>query len=365
MKKVLMLLAVSFPGFAEEVAAQDSTQPGQLVLTGSLDGYYRYNFQHAGDAGHTNNLTSFTNTQNALGLGMASLKAEYTSGKTGAVVDLGWGPRAEDFSYNDHGTLASVKQAYLFYRVLPWLKMTAGKWFTPVGYEVPDAYNNRNYSMAYLFTYGPFFHTGIKADMHFSAQWEALAGICGPTDYTTASLTKPFLVVQLHRSSPDTRTQAYLNYLGGKELTGASVHQEDLVVSTLLSGQVSLGANVSVKTARSPGPGARSWWGTALYITYDPVDALGVTLRAEYFDDSGKLAGLGTRVGALTLSGNIHLGPLTLIPEIRMDQAAQPVFFGNKDQQLPSRKTTGTVLLAMVYHLTCHGKPGEPFKELR
>ena len=40
-----------------------------------------------------------------------------------------------------------------------------GKWFTHVGYELSDAYLNRNYSMDYMFSYGPFFHTGIKMDV--------------------------------------------------------------------------------------------------------------------------------------------------------------------------------------------------------
>ena len=40
-----------------------------------------------------------------------------------------------------------------------------GKWATHVGYELADAYLNRNYSMDYMFSYGPFSHTGLKADI--------------------------------------------------------------------------------------------------------------------------------------------------------------------------------------------------------
>ena len=66
-------------------------------------------------------------------------------------------------------SLAAIKQAYLSYSPSAKVKFTMGKWFTHVGYEVPDAYLNRNYSMDYMFTYGPFFHTGIKMDVSQAA----------------------------------------------------------------------------------------------------------------------------------------------------------------------------------------------------
>ena len=49
-------------------------------------------------------------------------------------------------------------------------------WATHVGYELVDAYLNRNYSMSYMFSYGPFFHTGIKADFAIRQQIKPDAG---------------------------------------------------------------------------------------------------------------------------------------------------------------------------------------------
>jgi hypothetical protein len=97
--------------------AQDSTRNGKLVITGSVDAYYRYNFHNAKDSMYTNNLVSFSNSQNSFELGMASLKADYTKGKVEAVADLGFGKRAEEFSYNDRGTLTAVKQAYILFTI--------------------------------------------------------------------------------------------------------------------------------------------------------------------------------------------------------------------------------------------------------
>src|SRR5678810_746096 len=81
--------------------AQDSTKNGSLIVNGSVDAYYRFNFQNAKDSAHTNNYTSFTNSQNSFELGMASIKADYSVGKTNSVIDIGFGRRADEFSYND------------------------------------------------------------------------------------------------------------------------------------------------------------------------------------------------------------------------------------------------------------------------
>ena len=61
-----------------------------LTISGSADVYFRYDFKKQ----LGNNRTSFTNSQNAFSLGMASVKLEHTGSKVGAVLDLGFGTRA-------------------------------------------------------------------------------------------------------------------------------------------------------------------------------------------------------------------------------------------------------------------------------
>ena len=231
------------------VQAQDSTKKGNLTLSGSVDAYYRYNFHNAKDSMHTNNYTSFTNSQNSFELGMASLKADYTIGKVGGVVDIGFGRRAEEFSYNDGDpdqnkngfiTLASVKQGYLSYTPSGRVKFTMGKWFTHVGYEVPDAYLNRNYSMDYMFSYGPFFHTGLKMDITASSNVGFMIGIANPTDFTSASFGKKNYLAQVHLASTNTKINGYLNYVGGKDMSDAMINQFDAVITGTVSGKYSI-----------------------------------------------------------------------------------------------------------------------------
>src|SRR5690606_30720900 len=96
-----------------------------LTLSGSVDGYYRFNFDNTPNGGFGyNSFTSFTNSQNSFQLGMASLKAEYALGKAGAVVDLGFGKRAEEFTYADENTLLALKQAYVYWNASEKVKLS-------------------------------------------------------------------------------------------------------------------------------------------------------------------------------------------------------------------------------------------------
>jgi hypothetical protein len=76
----------------------------------------------------------------------------------------------------------------------------------------------------------------------------------------------------------------------------------------------------------------------------------GLTARGEYFGDKDGVAGFGTNIFDVTLSGNIRVDNLTIIPEFRLDAAKDPLFFENSDTNLPTAKSTGTFILAATYH---------------
>lgn len=331
--------------------AQDTTKNGNLAISGSVDGYYRFNFLNAKDLKLTNNLNSFTNSHNSFELGMASIRAGYTIGKVSATVDLGFGRRAEEFSYNDSGALTAIKQAYVSYSPSDKVKFTLGKWGTHIGYELVDAYLNRNYSMAYMFSYGPFFHTGLKADFTFD-NFGFMVGVANPTDFLSASFAKKFLIGQVSAATENGKLKGYLNYQGGKYDNDVSIDQFDIVVTGAIIDQFSLGYNGTIQMLKPEGGDSESWWGSALYLNYDPVKVFGLTLRGEYFDDEQGVSGLSATVGvptkviAATLSGNIRIDNLTIIPEFRLDNADDPVFFKNSGEAV---KSTGTFILAATF----------------
>src|SRR5436190_8988348 len=321
LRKILacsILLLISF----YTALSQDSSKTGKLTISGSADAYYRYNFQNAKDSGRTNNYTSFTNSQNSFELGMASLKADYAVGKVDAVLDLGFGRRADEFSYNDNGTLTAIKQLYISFAPSDKVKFTMGKWGTHVGYELLDAYLNRNYSMDYMFSYGPFFHTGIKADFTFG-NIGFMVGVTNPPDNVTASFAKKAFIGQLSAASSSGKLKAYLNYVGGKDALETSYNQFDLVVLGTISDKFNIGYNGTIQTVKPKGGDGDSWWGSALYLNFDPCSAFGLTARGEYFDDKKAVSagGFGTSIFDVTLSGNIRIDNLTIIPEFRLDAA--------------------------------------------
>ncbi len=332
------------------VFAQDSTHKGSLAISGSVDAYYRYNFHNARDSMRTNNYTSFTNSQNSFELGMASLKADYTIGKVEGVVDLGFGRRADEFSYNDQGTLAAVKQAYVSYAPSEKFKLSMGKWGTHVGYELLDAYLNRNYSMDYMFSFGPFFHTGLKADVTVNDNFAFMVGIANPTDMVTASFAKKFFLAQIHAASSNGNISGYLNYVGGKDMYDVTSNQFDAVITGTVCSQFSIGYNGTVKSVKQGSSSAQSWWGSALYLNYDPTSVFGLTARGEYFGDKKGVAGFYTNIFDFTLSADIHIDNLTIIPEFRIDGAKDPIFYKNSDMLFPTAKSTGTFILGATYH---------------
>ncbi len=332
---------------------QDSTKTSAFKLSGSADAYYRYNFNDPKQSPY-NSLTSFTPGHNSFELGMVSLKAEHSLGKASFVGDLGFGRRAEDFSYNDKSqtngffSLANVKQLYVSYAISDKFKLTMGKWATHVGYELVDAYLNRNYSMSYMFSYGPFFHTGLKADMSLGGKTALMFGIANPTDYSTTTSSSKFVIGQFSTASSNDKVKAYLNYQGGK-MTGTRLNHFDVVLTGAVSDKFSIGYNGTVQSRKLPNASSgNSWWGSALYLNMDPTSSFGLTLRGEYFSDKKDVLGYNFdgSVFATTLSGNITVGNLRIIPELRLDNSSSPQFF--KGNGKPN-KSTASALLAAVY----------------
>jgi hypothetical protein len=333
--------------------AQDSTKTSSLTLSGSADVYYKYDFGKS----KSNNLTSFTNSHNSFELGMASVKLNYKTPKVELVTDLGFGKRAQEFSYNDNGILAAVKQLYISYTPQDWLKITAGSWATHVGYELVDAYANRNYSMSYMFTNGPFFHTGLKAEFTYKSNG-FMVGVANPTDfkYVPDGYTNNKYFLAQYSFTPGDIFKAYLNYVGGQNIDTTKSKQFDLVLTSKLSNKFSLAYNGTYNRTKTylgdkVYDEEKSWWGSALYLNFDPTEHFGLTLRGEYFNDNNKLKVYsaqteGGDIYSTTLSANFKIDKLIFIPEFRLDRASKEIFV---DKNTNPTKTSSNILFAAIY----------------
>jgi hypothetical protein len=214
--------------------------------------------------------------------------------------------------------------------------LSAGKWATHIGYELLDAYANRNYSMSYGFSYGPFFHTGLKADIALGGKTSMMVGIAQPTDFVSTTSPDKIIIAQLSSATKDDKLKGYLNYQGGKDKS-----QFDLVLNGVVSSKV--GINYDGTIANIAGV---NWTSNAVYVNYDPISLVGFTWRTEMFNDSKNAVGVGTSIFQNTFSANIHLSKFTIIPELRFDNAKDKIFI-NTNKNL--NQYASNFLLAAVY----------------
>ena len=347
-----IVLAFNLTTNAQDTTVSTAPKP---TISGYVDVYYRYNLSNPKRDKETfNNYTSFTNSHNSFEFNMASLKLEHSYKKVGMVADIGFGKRAEEFSYVDDATRFIIKQAYLTYSPLDNVTFTAGSWATHVGYELVDPYANKNYSMSYMFSKGPFFHTGLKAEASLGKSG-FMVGVTNPTDLKSASFAQKFLIAQYSITNTNENVSAYINYQGGNFDHQTRMKQLDLTVTSTF-GKYGIGYNGTI-TSLAPKVDGKyidpsAWWGSALYLNADPFSWLGFTLRGEYFNDDKTLTDVfsgvdpGGSVFATTLSANFKIDNLTIIPELRFDKANREIFINNSG--LPIRNMS-TALIAAIY----------------
>lgn len=315
------------------IAFGQETSEKKTTFSGSLDTYYRYSFDH----GSANNLTSFTNSSNSFELGMASVAINHSFGKASAVADIGFGKRAQDFSYNDieNGNFL-IKQLYLNYAVTPELTLTAGSWATHVGMELINPVDNRNYSMSYAFTNGPFFHTGLKAN-YVMDKFNFMLGVANPTDFKSAVDSEipdnKQILAQIGYTGE--KTSVYLNAVTGANndanAVGKSSTTLGLTATHKLNDKFGLGFDAIYNTEKANTEGAKSldWYSLVGYVKYDPSDKIALTYRGEYAAGEDKST-INANVFANTLTLGYKVGDLTIMPELRFESASEDIFQDNE-----------------------------------
>ena len=183
MKKIITL---SMLFVATAIFAQEEATEKKFSVSGSVDAYYRANLTAPNDENAIAPGSSFANLP-GFALGMANVVMSYEGEKTGFVADLVFGPRGTDAifaspMYSATGDI--VNQLYAYWNVSESVTLTMGNFNTFLGYEVISPTANFNYSTSYLFSYGPFSHTGVKADIALSEDFSLMLGVFNDTDLT-------------------------------------------------------------------------------------------------------------------------------------------------------------------------------------
>lgn len=345
----------------EAPAAEEEEEEASFSLTGYVDAYYQGNLiksEGASDAPLAFG-SSFTDLTNTFGIGNVNLLAEKTMGKVSFVGQIGLGPRAvaansdSNQGFEDNVFSSTVQQLFVTYSPSESVTISMGNFGTFVGYEVIDAPANMNYSMSYLFSSGPFYHTGAKVDFAISEGFGAMVGVFNDTDSKFDDIEGKHIGAQL--SAETGGLAAYLNVLAGKDSEGltdddnddTNEFQVDLTATYEVSESFMLGLNASSYSTSVDGDATGGFFGTALYATAAISDAADVSFRGEYFaltaaeDDTSDQPG----VLALTLSGNFKVGDLRIIPEVRFDTGSNGTVFGDSVDD----ESAAAFILAGVY----------------
>lgn len=370
----MTLLLSSFSLFAQDaepvetdpIQTEPTTTPVEeeeeedaFSLTGYVDAYYQANLSTSGAEGEAPLVfgSSFTELPNTFGIGNVNLLAEKSLGKVSFVGQVGFGPRAVGANSDSNLGLgglnfaSTVQQLFVTYSPSESVTFTLGNFGTFIGYEVIDAPANMNYSMSYLFSNGPFYHTGAKVDLAFGEGFGAMVGVFNDTDSKFDAINGKHIGGQLSYSND--AVGVYVNAISGTEAADVlgeedlTEFQVDLTATFQVSESFMLGVNSSSYSTSLDGMAQGGFFGTALYATAAVSETADISVRGELFsataaegDDTDQPSVL-----ALTASGNFKVGDLRIIPEIRFDSGSNGFTFGED----ASDESAAAFILAAVY----------------
>jgi len=301
-------------------------------FSGTVDTYFRSSFTEDPVAPGT----SFANL-NGFSLGMANFIVSYEGEKSGFVADVVFGPRGSDAVFGSVGNSSEmVNQLYAYYNIAEGVTVTLGNFNTFLGYEVISPAANFNYSTSYMFSYGPFSHTGAKLDFSISEDVSLMIGVFNQTDQTEANYDRyTAFGAQLGLYGQ------YLNLLAGDEY-----FQLDYTGGFDLSDNFFLGINATTATLA----GDTGFAGVALYPQLTTSDSFAIGLRGEFFSETDGFGALVSDGDAdnfsLTLTGSFTSGNFMFKPELRLDSASSEIFAISPTETSDS---LASFVMAMIY----------------
>lgn len=349
MKLKLTLLSTLFVLLSTSLFAQDEEEARGLVVSGSVDVYYKYDFSgYVNESDGTSNInTSFADNQNSISIGMLDVGLSQTIGKVSFVGEFSFGPRSfksiPTFQIDtDDDININIQNIYMTYAFNEKISLTAGYMGTFIGYEVISPAANFNYSTSYLFSFGPFQNAGFKLDWAIADNFSIMAGIFNDWNVYQDFNGVSDIGTQIYWAPTD-GLDIYLNFLTGKP-SGTIL---DLTTGWQITNGFYLGLNVADYTAVDSNGG---YSGVALYPQVALSDLFSLGLRSEYFTTKDIVEeGItlpGETMFSNTITGNFHLGPLTFITELRLDDASNDLFY---DSNSNPTNSASQVLFAAVY----------------
>jgi Putative beta-barrel porin-2, OmpL-like. bbp2 len=335
------------------------------TISGSVDGYYGFDFEHPAD--RQAGLRVFDNYTNQFSLNLAEFvikRSPDTTTRLGYNLTFGYGNAMNVVNGTEPVVGASfnrnVEQAYISYLapIGKGLQIDFGKFVTPAGAEVIESAPNWNYSRGILFGYAiPFYHFGLRAAYTFNPK-VALTGflVNGWNDIVAPNTGRTYgFSLAL---TPSSKVNVTENYLGGPQMADTNSHWRhlsDTVVQFNVTPKLSLLENFDYGAGDMiPGVNSVKWTGIATYVRYAFNGRYAFAVRYEYYDDhDGFTTGTVQRINEYTLTlERTFAHSLISRLEFRRDMSDAP-FFPRGVADLS--KNQNTVDVGLMYVFDIHG----------
>ncbi len=357
------------PFFAVSLCASTLAQdtPSPWKITGFVDGYWGVQSPNPGK-GLTRVGRQFDVRNEQFRLSSAQLNFLYTdpAGRFTATISPWIGDNARLLYVAEPSNSHFAKhlaQAYVTWNLsTSGATVDIGKFYSWIGYESPESWQNDLYSRGLLYTLAqPVYHTGARLTLPLNSQWGVSAFVTqgwNQSDSTGAGLT---LGAQL-RYTPNSKTYISFGVVSGNEgdtdpnraggfggigfptAGRARTNLADVILTYQASPRLKLALNADFAQASGAGKDG-NWSGYALSGRYEATGKLSYGSRIESVsDDDGLRLGQSATVNSLTLGADYALNSLfTDRLEYRKDWSDRALFNSSSG----STKTQGTFNLAL------------------
>lgn len=347
---------------AEE--AQDPAAAADPVLnffkktevSGIVDTYFTYNFNEP-TTGTFTPYHSFDVKHNQFSVALVELafaKPAAEDDRIGFRVDLQYGQVAQVFNTDplDNNNMLNVQQGYVSYLAGKGLTFDVGKFVTPIGTEPTEAHLNNNYSRAFLYQFGPFYHVGARVSYPVHPK-VSLGGMVVNGWNATGDNNSGKSVGVGVTVTPSPKFTFIQNFLFGPEQTDNaddSRTYSDTNLAVVLSDKMTTGLNYIYGSDAVSGSSV-SWQALALYFKGQITPTFALSPRYEWFDDPdgfGFATGIPQTMQEFTITAEMkHSKGLLMRVEYRRDWSDQDVFI--KDDSPTDNQNVFTVGFVLTF----------------
>ncbi|NOT43968.1 MAG: porin [Acidobacteria bacterium] len=332
-----LVTLIAVPAQAQDAApAAEPSFLEQVELFGLADMYYSW-FSTEPEGGVDAQLRAFDQRHNSFATSMVAFgaaKVPTEDSRAGFRLDLSFGQAMRAFHATEPGgpgIVENFQEGYVSYLapIGNGLQIDAGKFVTQVGAELTESKDNWNYSRAFLFFAGPYYHSGLRLGYAINDKVSVAGAVVNGWNNVTENNDGKSFNVQV-AVKPNDKLSFIQNYIFGPELAGNDEDWRglsDTTVTYAANDDLSLMVNYNYGTELDS-----NWQGVALYGRYQVSPTFAFSPRFEWFDDKDAWATLTSQtLKEFTLTGDVALTPsLSWKAEYRGD-FSDTNFFAKRD----------------------------------